>query len=252
MDEEGIELNQEQIFEQLQFFLSTFGGELNILEEQIDVNFQVEYFNRSALFKSDNDLDVLLERVPELYDNSISIELKQEILCRLASIDDVKAYRAIEVFHKNTNEDLNYWSRLALEESKMLLRTRLLDEKQLFISTGLGGKGNKLRYFLVLLSQNDNQLSLFQQEIIKKEFHYIFKQHQSEVEEIRFEGQFTTLLVLVPVNELISDLFNKAILECNQYGNFLKKDCIITNVKSLGTDEIKEIIRKESSNELDQ
>ncbi len=39
---------------------------------------------------------------------------------------------------------------LAFQENKMLLESSLLDENQILISTGLGGKGMKLRYFTVM------------------------------------------------------------------------------------------------------
>ena len=49
-------------------------------------------------------------------------------------------------------------------------------------------------------------------------------------------------MVLVPIQILLTDLFSKAIDECNEFGNFLKRDCIITNVKPLDLDEIARIV----------
>ncbi len=251
MDEE-LELNQNHIFEQLQDFLSNFSGELNILEDQIDVNVQLEYFKRTSELKSNNNIDELLLQAPMLSSDE-EIDRKRELLCRLASVEDVRAYRCIESYLEETRDTPIFtWCRLALEESKMLLHTKLLDQKQLFISTGLGGRKNKLRYFIVLLTENLQPISEFQKSIVTKEFNYIFKRHKAEVEEISFNEQYATMMVLIPVNILLTDLFAKAIEECNQFGNFLKKDCIITNVRPLSVDDITKIINNpESANSID-
>ena len=59
----------------------------------------------------------------------------------MAAIDDVGAYRSIEKYSKNADDELKHWSLLALQESRMLLQSKLLDQSQIFISTGLGGEG---------------------------------------------------------------------------------------------------------------
>ena len=242
MDDE-LELNQEQIFEQLQHFLNSFAGELNIMEDQIDVAVQMEYFNYTSKVKDNNNIDELLSRIAILTSDTESIQNKQELLCRLASVDDVQAYRAIETYMNEVKGTEMYnWTRLALEESKMLLHTKLLDQKQLFISTGLGGKGNKLRYFVVLIPENTEPLAEYQQNIVRKEFEYAFIKQEAEIEAINYNEQYITLMVLVPINILLTDLFSKAIDECNQFGNFLKRDCIITNVKPLNYEEITKIV----------
>ena len=94
--------------------------------------------------------------------------MEKKILCDLAFIDDVKAYRRIEKFIESASGTLKQWATLSLQESRMLLQSSLLDEQQVFISTGLGGKGKKLRYFVVFLSVNENEmLSSTQQKLLK-------------------------------------------------------------------------------------
>ena len=127
----------------------------------------------------------------------------------------------------------------------MLLESKLLEENQVFISTGLGGKGSKLRYFVVLIGRDDIELSDLQKKVIKNEFEDILSKHDSEIENIDFMGNFATMLVMVPLKVALKDVFRSAIQECNQYGDFMKYNFIITNVKELNLDEIKDFLRKQ-------
>jgi len=140
---------------------------------------------------------------------------------------------------------------LALQENRMLLQTSLLDEQQFFISTGLGGKGKKLRYYLVFINRNRNEmLTKTQQKLVKDELIFGLKQEDGEFESIDFSEGFCTSLVLLPVSADIKQVFSNVVEECNQYGNFLEEDMIITNVKVLSRNEIFDIINKQTNQQL--
>ena len=50
----------------------------------------------------------------------------------------------------------------------MFLESSLLGEDAGIISTGLGGKGNKLRHYFVISSKNDSPFSREQEEVIEE------------------------------------------------------------------------------------
>jgi hypothetical protein len=56
---------------------------------------------------------------------------------------------------------LKDWAALSLQESRMTLESSLLDENQVIISTGLGGKAKKLRYFAVIAAKRRENFSEF-------------------------------------------------------------------------------------------
>jgi len=56
---------------------------------------------------------------------------------------------------------------------------------------------------------------------------------------------FCTLFAVVPINASIREVFKAAIAECNQYGDFIRPNFIVTNVKTLNYDEIKDFISKQ-------
>jgi hypothetical protein len=231
-------------FEQIQQFFQNFKGDINIINEKIDIALQMEYFEMSKTIKNDQDTSEWGQLIDLLFEPEINNFTKKKLLVQLAAIDDVGAYRSIEKYSKNADDELKHWSLLALQESRMLLQSKLLDQSQIFISTGLGGKENKLRYFFAFFTRNSEPFTDFQQNIIQKEFNYIFPKQESEIEEIHFFSEVVTVLSLVPVNIPVQDVFKSALQECNQYGDFIKENCIITNVRVMNLDEIRNFINQ--------
>jgi hypothetical protein len=137
----------------------------------------------------------------------------------------------------------------------MLMHSSLLDEQQVFISTGLGGKGKKLRYFVVFLSVNENEmLTETQQKLLKDELIFELNKQEGVFESMDFMEGFSSALVMLPITAEIRDTFQNVINECNQYGGFLREDMVITNVKILSRSEIIQLIHQKenrNTNELE-
>jgi hypothetical protein len=234
--------DHENIYDKIKDLLGSLPNQLNVLEEKIDIELQLEYFEFSRRLKKDFDPETALNDSQKLFVTDTSIEEKKKYLARIASLDKVEAYRVIERFLKEDPGELKNWSILALQENRMLLESRLLGENHVFISTGLGGRGEKLRYFVVLFGKDAIELSELQKKIIRNEFEISLKKNKADLEELNFSGSMATILALIPMNVIIKQIFTKAIAECNQYGNFLISNFIITNVKALSFGEIREYI----------
>ena len=147
----------ENIMNKIQNYLGNAPENLTVLEEQIDIELQMEYFDLSGEVKKNINKDKVLSEKDMIFLNDISLDEKKELLCKLASVEDVAAYRTLEKYLKQSPQDIYKWAFLALQESKMLLESSFLDENRVFISTGLGGKGRKLRYNVVFLSNQKNR-----------------------------------------------------------------------------------------------
>ena len=236
----------ENLYQKIQEMLGKNPGSLKIMEEQIDMDLQVEYFECSKRLREEKEESWALEHSQYLNEPGYSQEVKKEILARLATIEKVECYRAIESFVKDGEESLQKWALLSLNESRMQLVSKIMDENQVFISTGLGGKDQKLRYFMVVMTRTRTDLTPTHQMVIKNEFEYILRKFDAEVEEVNFSGYLSTIMLLLPMNYSLKTVFNEAILECNRYGNFLNEDFIITNVKTLSFMEIKEFLERKS------
>jgi len=238
--------DSENLYDKIRELIGNVPGSFNILEEEINVDLQVEYFELSKRMAEEYNADWALDQIDLLEDPDYPPESKKQLLARLATLEDVSAYRAIEGFARFADEELRDWSMLALQESRMHLESNLLGENQVFISTGLGGRDHKLRYFVALISRNEEILNPFQVKIIGDEFPFALSRYQGEVEEYQAEGYLATFLLLLPIQYSVKEVFSEAIKECNQYGDFLRDNCIVTNVKKLTFNEIIDFIERRS------
>jgi hypothetical protein len=244
-------MKDEEFYNDIQKLFEDLPGNFNILEEQIDLEIQMKYFEISRKVREDEAEKNYLEFADELFMPDTKMDQKKEILIGLAGTDDVKAYRTLEKFLDQAGSEIRSWAVLAVQENRMLLQTSLLDEQQFFISTGLGGKGKKLRYYLVFINRNRNKLlTKTQQKLVKDELIFGLKPVDGEFESIDFSEGFCTSLILLPVTADIKKVFSNVVEECNQYGDFLEEDMIITNVKVLSRNEILDIINKQKNLEL--
>ena len=232
----------ENIYEKIKEIFGESPGTLSILEEKVDIDLQMEYFEYSKAVKKDLDEKSVLEQMNEIYNAEWTGEQKRRLFASLASTENVEAYRFIEKYLKEGHPENRNWAILALQESRMLLESKLLDENQVFISTGLGGKGSKLRYFVVLIRKEADGFPDLQRKIIRNEFEITLKKYNAEIENVDFVENYATMLVIIPLRVALKEMFREAIRECNQFGDFLKSNFIVTNVRELGLEEIEEFL----------
>ena len=234
----------ENLYEKIREILGGAPGNLKILEQKIDMDLQMEYYDCSMRVREERSDEWALEHMRYLQEPGYSVDVKKEILARMASIESVECFRAIEAYMEQTREPLLSWAILALNESRMLLESKIMDENQVFISTGLGGKDEKLRYFVVLMSRTRVDITSTQKMVIKNEFEFILKKFNSVMEEANFSGYLATILLLMPMNHSLKSVFKEAIAECNRFGDFLNDDFIVTNVRILSFGEIEDFLER--------
>jgi hypothetical protein len=233
-------MDSDNIYDKIMQMFGKIPENFSILEDQIDIKVQLNYFESSKKVKQNPDSKMKISEIREkLFIDTIEIEEKKELIVQLANFDDVEAYRMLEKYFGLVVPELKDWCALALQESKMNLESVLLDENQVIISTGLGGKGKKLRYFAVLATKNENNYTPLQQKLVEKELDFTLRKREGEIEKIEFDDTFCTLLAVVPINVSIKDLIGETIEECNQIGNFIDPKFILTNVKVFTKEEIK-------------
>ena len=236
--------DSENLYDKIRELIGKVPENVSIMEDTIDVDLQVEYFEYSKRISTEYDGDWALDQIELLKEDDYPIKGKKQILARLATMEDVSAYRAIEAYASDPDRELREWSILALQESKMHLESHFLEENQVFISTGLGGKENKLRYFVVLIARNREILTGFQKRIIRDEFSYVMKKYDGEIEDFKTSGYLAAMTLLIPIQHPVKDIFTEGINESNQYGDFLRENCIVTNVKKLTFAEVEAFIEK--------
>jgi hypothetical protein len=238
-------MENENIYDKIRELLGTIPVNFNILEEKIDIDLQMQYFEFSKNVKESLGREEILKNKEDIFDLTLPEKTRMTRFAELASIESVEAYRTIERYISSTISALKQWAILALQESRMLLESRLLDENQVFISTGLGGKGTKLRYFVVLLLKEGKEFSELNKKIVRNEAEMVLHKFNGEIEKISFTGGYATLMVIMPLQVPIKQIFRESVNECNLYGDFLKSNFIVTNVKELSKSEIDEFLKNQ-------
>lgn len=236
-------MEQENLYRMIQNLLGNLKGTYNVLEEQIDIDTQLEYFEESKRVKKALDSEEIIKRRNDLFSESLTIDEKKLLLNKLACVDNVEVYRALEKYKADPDSELKDWASLALHENRLLLESALLDENQVFISTGLGGKGTKLRYFIVFLAYKDYVLGNLEEKVITSETNYIFSKYNAEVEEIKVTHNLATIKAIIPMETQLNEIIEQTIENCNVFGDFLQANFIVTNVKELTFDEIEKVLQ---------
>ena len=243
MKEEG------DVFKKFRDSFSKMDGHFHILEQRVPVELQMEYFKYSEQVRKErakpdlNDMDYTAFR-ESLSNLESTTDYKKYILSMLATSREVKAYRMLEDYVQHPDEDVSNWAYMALMESRISLESELSDEKQIYISTGLGGKGEKLRFYVLMLSRDRKPFLEYQRKVIEREFAYFLPKADCEIERLTIGEQYVELVFLIPVRADIKLTLDKVINECNQYGDFLSDIFTITNVKELTEQEVTDIINK--------
>ena len=239
----SIIMENENIYRKIQEFFGGLNQNFSLMEDPVDVNVQMKYFEMSGRVNRKLTEQEILARKKDLFNPKVAIENKKALLVLMAGLPNPEVYRILESYAKESPEELTDWSKLALQENKLLLESTLLDNNnQVFISTGLGGKGHKLRYFVVLINKNGDDLKPFQQKVIQDEMQYTLQRYDSELEKLNFMHNYTTMRVVVPISSDLTKLFREGINECNQFGDFISPEFIVTNMKELSEDEINEAL----------
>ncbi|MBN2757092.1 MAG: hypothetical protein JXR51_07945 [Bacteroidales bacterium] len=234
-------MEKEDIYQKLMELFGKMPENFSILDEQIDIKIQMNYFEASKENKKHKiNKEYILKNKDKIFENELSFEEKKKILVQLASLDNVEAFRTIEKYVNQSDDEIRQWAMLAMQECRIALESSLLNENQVIISTGLGGKDKKLRYFTAISSASNIDFSALQKKLIRKEFEFVLKNQGGEIEELKFDGAYASLLVLVPISVSVKIVIDSVISECNQIGNFINVKFVLTNVRKYSIEEIKE------------
>lgn len=239
-------MKEEDIRKYIQNKLKKSFENFQIFEEGIDLETQIEFekLTKSFFEKDFQEIDINTAE-KNLYDTSFSETDKKEILISLSFSDDVKAYRLIEKFRTDSNNILKEWSALSLQKSRAHIEHSLSNEDKVYISSGLGGSGDKLRYFLVFSATEDITFTDFHKEIVKKEIDFTLTKFDGVTENITFYDYFVTVVCLIPIHISLDQIFKNILDECNELGNFMSDKVIATNTEKIDEETIVKILNED-------
>ena len=239
--------------------LQDLQGNFHILEQRVPVQRQVAYFKFSDKLKREqpSPLPFEDERVDEIFaalqdEEKEGIERpgkaeKRRLLSLLAISHSVKAFRLLQSYIANPDPEVADWAAMALMECRLALETELSDEKQIYIATALGGKGQKLRFSIVLYAKGTTSFLPFQRQTIEDEITFHFSHADCEIERLEIKDQYVRLLCLLPVKADVQAIFDKILNGCNEFGDFLQHGLTISNVQEISEEEILQEIERQQN-----
>ena len=233
---------QPTTFRQFQDFLSETDGYFHVPEKQIPVEQQIAYFQFSNRVKQENIKmrDEELETLGvDLYNPESTVTYKRRILAIFATSGSVLAYRLLERYVRLADREMQNWAYMALMEGRIILESEFSDEKQIYISTGMGGKGQKLRYYLLVPAAEGMTIEGYRRDVVEREFTFALQHAGCDIERLTIHPDYADLVVLMPIRTLPQPLIDGIINECNQYGHFMAGTYTITNVKEMSEEEIR-------------
>jgi hypothetical protein len=202
-----------------------------LIDEPIDLFTQEEYLSFSETIHFDDvDYEEVLRGSDKLFYKDTPIESKKKILSLLAHLGTPESCRILEKYLKSPEGNLRNWALLSLKECKMFLESVLLKEEGGFVSTGLGGKDNRLRYYFIVNSKDGLPFSETYKNTLKRGFETISHKYRSQIEEIEFEATYAVIGVLIPMDMAVGEIIEQGISECNKISEFLFLDYYVTNV----------------------
>ena len=133
---------------------------------------------------------------------------------------------------------------MALRESRMLLESDLLEEEKGFISTGLGGRENRLRYCFVIRSNDGAPFHQRQMNIIQEQFKRTCEELEAELESLSFQKNYLIANALISMDVAIGNFIERGIETCNKEEPCLKFHYYVTNVRPPTTKDIQEYLKE--------
>jgi hypothetical protein len=222
-------------------------GELNnfsIVERPIDLSVQKEYLDLSdSIGIDDVNYEEALTEADRLFVQGTPIEAKKRILILLAHLGTMESSKILERYLKVSEGTLKDWAILSLKECRMFLESVLLKEEGGFISTGLGGKDNKLRYYFIVGTREGRTLARGEREVLEEGFKGSSDEYETEIEEINVATNYALMRILVPMHVAVGEVIEEGIRRCNRMGEILFVHYYVTNVKKPTKGEISRYLR---------
>ncbi|MCF8308514.1 MAG: hypothetical protein K9I68_05840 [Bacteroidales bacterium] len=224
-------------------FLESLGDKYDMLEEGIDMETQKVYIEHSHSFGEGELNDEELDNIKKvLFHPETDIEGKKRALSLLAHLKSIRAFRVIEEYYNNPDHKIKQWTALALQESKMMLESMVFGLDKVYLSSGLGGIRNKMRFYFMVLPLTGQLFTKTHHDIIRKELSLVYHNKNAEVENIDSQASYVGITSLVPLNVAVGPLIEEVIEKCNELGDFVFEHYYITNGNIPDKTEIQEII----------
>lgn len=226
-------------------------SEIGFLDINLGKDFILEFLESySKIAKKETNFEELLKNNPLESETATDDEIKHWLV-HISTHTQPQAIEILKTLRQNPSfERLHAWAQMCDTILKANFKSEMLNENQMFMLTGMGGRDNKIRMFVGFVAENGSDFSPAQTKLLKNELEFTLKQHNGELESIEFEQEIAKAVFLLPFDAHIGDIINEAVTNANELGHYIKDNFLFTNHGILSKQEILDFFReKENKND---
>lgn len=115
-------------------------------------------------------------------------------------------------------------------------------ENKGLIITGLGGRGNKFRYFITIPSRKNAALKSGLKTKIKKDFNALFSQTEAKIEDVIVHPDHIRVMLLISMDCSVDEIVLPLIKKLNSISDQFCKHYFMVNTNIPSDDEIQDYV----------
>lgn len=235
---------EDNIKSRISEMLNYVPDELRIIEHEMTLEAMLSFYNMSRRLKKQEEETIVLEKARS-WETLIPNRAVKELLVQLAAFGSVECFRMLEGIAPKLPKDIKPFGYVALNQARMLLETSLMDGPVGFIVSGLGGKGNKIRFYFAVTTKRPFTDGM--KRYVRAVYQDVCKETDSEMEEIEFSEQYLLIKMLGSFDYSISDIIERGIQECD----FLDNRFYVTNISKPSVEDIQHWMEETEDDEID-
>jgi hypothetical protein len=227
-------------------FFQRYPYKVKVVDLQLDIKTQMEYFGLlSEIFQGANA--EALASIPrgKTFDPSVPLEYRKRMLAWLSMSEEVDVLRKLEQYEKCCPEEEKGFVSMCVYQCRTNIEAALLGERHAMVASGMGGEGNKIRYFAALVTVSGQAWSATEQHLLRGELMLACKEQGTVVEQLEFSGRYAKILLLTPITLSPVVVIRNAKNASNELGVFIGQQEVITNISRLSDEELDKILKGE-------
>jgi hypothetical protein len=227
-------------------FFQRYPYKVKVVDLQLDMKTQMEYFSLlSEIFQGNNPEALASIPREKTFDPNVPWEYRKRMLAWLSSSEEVDVLRDLEQYEKNCPEEERGFVSMCVYQCRTNIESALLGEHHAVVASGMGGEGNRIRYFAALTTVSGQAWSATEQHLLREELMLACREQDAAVELLEFSGRYAKILLLTPITLSPVAVVRSAKNASNELGVFISQREVITNISRLSDEELDKILRGE-------
>ncbi|MDR1021763.1 MAG: hypothetical protein LBL94_00565 [Prevotellaceae bacterium] len=230
-------------------FFQRYPHKVKVINLQVDMKIQMEYFELlSEVFQGRNAEALAVIPKENAFNLNLPLDYRKRMLAWLSSSEEVDMLRELEQYEKNCPDDVKGFVSMCVYQCRTNLESALLGEHHAVVASGMGGEGNKVRYFAALITLSGEAWNTTEQHLLREELKLASKALDAVVEQLEFSGKYAKMLILAPITLSPVAVIHSAKDASNALGDFISPQEVVTNVARLSDEELDGILKKGGMN----